>query len=91
MLARLATCRHFALSLLSSHVGGTHWDVPELKMFAPLQRQLALGLAFHTFQPQHHLLRRLGFFVEHRFGLAAVPRLLAVVSAFALREKGGLE
>ena len=59
-------------------------------MFAPLQRQLTLGLTLHTFQPQHHLLRRLGFLVEYRFGLTTVPRLLAVVSAFALREEGGL-
>ncbi len=59
-------------------------------MLAPLQRQLRLGLALRAFQPQHHLLRRLGLFVEDGLGLAAVAGLLAVVAAFALGEEGGL-
>ncbi len=59
-------------------------------MFAPLQRQLCLGFALRAFQPQHHLLRRLGFFMEDGFCLAAVARLLAVVAAFSLGEEGGL-
>lgn len=64
--------------------------IPQFKMLAPFQRQLCFGLALRAFQPQHHLLRRLGFFVEDGFGLAAVARLLAVVAAFSLGEEGGL-
>ena len=60
-------------------------------MLAPLQRQLRLRLAIRAFQPQHHFLRRFGFFVEHRFRLTAVARLFAVVAAFTLGEEGGLE
>lgn len=60
-------------------------------MLTPLQRQLRLGLARRAFQPQHHFLRCLGFFVEDGFGLAAVAGLFAVVAAFALGDCGGLE
>ena len=66
-------------------------NVPKLKVFTTLQRQLALRLALHTFQPQHHLLRRLGFLVKHWFRLTTVTGLLAVISAFALCEEGGLK
>lgn len=59
-------------------------------MLAPLQRQLRLGLALRAFQPQHHLLGCLCFFVEDGFGLAAVAGLFAVVAAFSLGEEGGL-
>lgn len=64
--------------------------IPQFKMLAPFQRQLCLGLALRAFQPQHHFLRRLGFFVEDGFCLAAVARLLAVVAAFSLGKEGGL-
>ena len=53
-------------------------------MLTPLERQLRLSLARCALQPQHHLLRRLGFFVEDWFRLPAVTRLLAVIAPFAL-------
>ena len=59
-------------------------------MLTPLQRQLRLGLAICTFQPQHHLLRCLRFLVEDGFRLAPVAGLFAIVAAFALSEQGGL-
>lgn len=65
-------------------------NIPQLKMLTPLQRQLRLGLANRALKPQHHLFRRLCFFVEHRFSLTAVTGLFAVVAAFSLGEEGGL-
>ena len=59
-------------------------------MLAPLERQLRFRLTRRTFQPQHHLLRRLGFLVEDRFRLTAVTGLFAIVAAFALGDCGGL-
>ena len=64
--------------------------IPQLKMLAPLESQLRLGFALRAFQPQHHLFRCLGFFVENGFCLATVARLLAIVAAFSLGEEGGL-
>lgn len=63
---------------------------PQLKVLAPLQRQLRLGLAVRAFEPQHHLLRRLRLLVEHGLRLAPVAGLLAVVAALALGDRGGL-
>lgn len=48
---------------------GKEVAVPKLEVLAALQRQLQLGLALNTFQPQDDLLRRLGLLVED--GLAA--------------------
>ena len=64
----------------------TEQNTPQLKMLASFQRQLRLCLARRTFQPQHHLLGRLGFLLEHRFGLTAISGLLAVISSFSLGE-----
>ncbi len=63
---------------------------PQLEMLAPFERELGLGLAVCAFQPQHHLLGRLGFLVEDGLRLAAVAGLLAVVAALALRDGGCL-
>ena len=63
---------------------GQELYIPQLKVLTPLQRQLRLGLTRRAFQPQHHLLRRLGFLVEDRFRLSSVSGLLAVVPAFPL-------
>ena len=59
-------------------------------MLAALEAELGLGLAVGALEPQHHLLGRLGLFVEDGLRLAAVARLLAVVAALALRDGGGL-
>ena len=60
-------------------------------MLTPLQRQLRLGLALRALEPQHHLLRRLGLFVEDGLRLPAVAGLLAVVAPLALGDGGGLD
>ncbi len=59
-------------------------DIPQLKMFTAFQRQLRLGLTNCAFQSQNNLLRGLGFFVEYRFRLTTVSRLLAIISALSL-------
>ncbi len=59
-------------------------------MLAPLQRQLRLRLAVRALEPQHHLLGRLGLFVEDGLCLPAVAGLLAVIAALALGDGGGL-
>ena len=59
-------------------------------MLAALERQLRLGLAVRAFEPQHHLLGRLGLFVEDGLRLPAVAGLLAVVAALALGDGGCL-
>lgn len=69
---------------------GKKGDPPEFKVFTALQRDLGLGLVVDAFEPQHHLLGRLGLLPEHRLRLAAVAGLLAVVSTLALREERGL-
>lgn len=46
---------------------------------AHLERVHVHGLAHGARQPQHNLLRGLCLLVEHRLGLAAIPRLLAVI------------
>lgn len=66
-------------------------DVPQLKMLTPLQRQLSLGLARGAFEPEHNLLRRLGFLSEDRLRLTSVSGLFPVVTTLSLREEGVLE
>lgn len=63
---------------------------PQLEMLAPFQGQLRLGLAVGAFQPQHHLLGRLGLLVEDGLRLAAVAGLFAIVAALPLRDRGCL-
>lgn len=53
-------------------------------MLTSLECQLRFRLTIRAFQTQHDFLRRLGFFVEDGFGLAAETGLFAVVAAFAL-------
>jgi hypothetical protein len=65
-------------------------DVPKLEVLASLQRKLHLCLAVHALQPQHNLLRGLGFLVEHGFGLTTVTGLLAVVTPLSLGEERSL-
>lgn len=59
-------------------------------MLAPFKRELCLRFAIRAFQPQHHFLRSLGFFVEDRFRLPTIPGLFAVIAAFSLGDCGGL-
>lgn len=59
-------------------------------MLAALEAELRLSLAIRAFQPEHHLLGRLGLFVEDGLRLPAVAGLLAVVAALALRDGGCL-
>lgn len=59
-------------------------------MLATLQRQLSLCLAADALQPQHNLLRSLGFLVEHGFGLTTITGLLTVVTPLSLGEERSL-
>lgn len=62
----------------------------ELEVLGSLEAQLLLRLTFLALQPQHDLTGGLGLLVEDGLGLSAVPHLLAVVPALALREVGRL-
>merc|ERR1719336_2699381 len=62
----------------------------QLEVLCPLDGLHALGLALGALKLQHNLLRRLGLLLEDGLGLAAVARLLLVVTALALCAQGGL-
>lgn len=65
-------------------------NIPQLKVLATLQGQLALGLALDALQSQHNLLGGLGLLVEDGLGLTTITGLLAVVTTLSLGEKRGL-
>lgn len=62
----------------------------KLEVLCPLDRQLLLDLAYLALQAQRNFLGRLCLLVEDRLGLTTVALLLAIVSALALGEVGGL-
>lgn len=70
--------------LFQACLGGS--NVPELKVLAPLQSELAFCLAGSALQSQDNLLGGLCLLVEDGLRLATISGLLAVVSPLSLRE-----
>lgn len=69
---------------------GEQKNIPQLKVLASLQGQLALGLALDALQSQDDLLGGLGLLVENGLGLTTITALLSVVTALTLGEQRGL-
>jgi hypothetical protein len=55
----------------------------KLKLLASLEHLLVLNLANAAFQTEHNLLGSLGLFVENRFGLTTISRLLTIVATLS--------
>lgn len=83
-------CTLTILLINRAWMGKKKKNVPQFKVLASLQGQLALGLALDALQSQDNLLGGLGLLVEDGLGLTTVTALLSVVTALTLREQRGL-
>ena len=71
------------------NVSGDGLLLSQLKTFGSLQAKVGFGLALLALNTQHNLFRGLGFLVKDRLGLPTETHLLAVITAFSLREVRG--